>query len=206
MTEKGHQMNIFELFAMEAEAAEGSTVEKKQETNGSVQDDINSLVQDSGETDSETGKTETTAADSLTATDQESKEAEEAPVDSKQESEEPQAAPNGKPHTPKKSATSKKSAAATSPTVTKKPKITEVDLGGDKDWKVRYAGTTYHLNLLFEEEILDGKTTVTLEEIREKLVTTEFCIELSPKRAYWEVEEPEQLLILICKGQDKGAI
>lgn len=91
----------------------------------------------------------------------------------------------------------------------KKMEIKKVGLGGEFDWKIRYAGTTYYLNLLFEEEINDGVTEVTLEQIREKLVISEFCIELSPQRAYWnssKTDIDQQLLILICKGQDKAGV
>lgn len=90
--------------------------------------------------------------------------------------------------------------------VVAKPKIDRIKIGAGTDWHIRYAGASYMVNLLFEEELLHGKTEITLEEIREKMITAEGCIELSPKRTHWDVDEANQLLALICKGEDKGGL
>lgn len=90
--------------------------------------------------------------------------------------------------------------------VADKPKIDKINIGAGTDWHIRYAGASYMVNLLFEEELILGITVVTLEELREKMITSEGCIELSPKRTHWNVDVAKQLLVLLCKGEDKGGL
>lgn len=183
---EGKQLSIFDLMAMENEDSQQAVEETPvTDEQSKLLADVDSLVRgvQSNESEDEIAQSENGAVT--------------------ESSEDTSIVPAATKSNKKTSKAPKSSVTQKSPATTK-PVIESVPLGTNADWKVRYAGTTYYLNLLFEEEIINSKNSVTLEEIREKLVTTEFCIELSPKRVHWEAEEAEQLLVLICKGQSKG--
>jgi hypothetical protein len=97
----------------------------------------------------------------------------------------------------------KKSAPKTSAAALK-PKLEKVPLSEPESWTVHYAGQTYIVNTLFEEEIADGKTEATLDEIREKLATAEGCVELTQARTKWDAEEEQKRLFPVAFGTSKG--
>ncbi|MCY9665766.1 hypothetical protein M5X11_12450 [Paenibacillus alginolyticus] len=98
-----------------------------------------------------------------------------------------------------------KGAAPKTPPAPPKLKLEKVPLNEPDSWSVRYGGQTFIINTLFEEEIADGKTEATLDEIREKLATDEGCVELTQARAKWDTEkEEEKLLFLDAFGTSKG--
>jgi hypothetical protein len=83
-------------------------------------------------------------------------------------------------------------------------KFEKVPLNDEESWTVHYAGQTYIVNTLFEEEIADGKTEATLDEIREKLATMEGCVELTQARTRWDSEEGHKRLFPVAYGTSKG--
>ncbi|GGG18302.1 hypothetical protein [Paenibacillus abyssi] len=112
----------------------------------------------------------------------------------------------GKPASATKAAGRIGKAPKTSTPVTPaKPKIEKVPLNEPDSWKVRLYGQTYIINVLFEEEIADGKIKATLEEIREKLATVEGHVELTHARTKYDADEPNKLLFVDCFGTEKGA-
>lgn len=97
-----------------------------------------------------------------------------------------------------------KGAVPKTPPAPPKPKLEKAPLNEEESWTVHYAGQTYIINTLFDEEIADGKTEATLDEIREKLATVEGCVELTEARTRWDSEEEHKRLFPVAYGTSKG--
>jgi len=81
-----------------------------------------------------------------------------------------------------------------------KPELESVKLG--EGWKIHYAATVFEIDFLFAEE---GVESVTLEEIRLKLVTQEDAAELTPSGTKWRFDIEQKQLFPDAWGQEKGA-
>lgn len=103
-----------------------------------------------------------------------------------------------------KAPTSKKKKAA-SEVVPKKetaPKLESVKLG--EGWIVHYSANSFRVDFLFLEESRNNIESVTLEEIRLKLVTEEDAAELTASGTKWRYDEELKHLYPDAWGQDKG--
>lgn len=88
------------------------------------------------------------------------------------------------------------------PVAPPKPKLEKVLFS--EPWTVHYSGTTFIVTNLFEEEIADGNTEATLDEIRQKLATAEGCVELTEARCKWDADEELKQLYPVAFGTSKG--
>ncbi|MCM3130173.1 MULTISPECIES: hypothetical protein [unclassified Paenibacillus] len=85
----------------------------------------------------------------------------------------------------------------------KEPELESVKLG--ESWKIHYAATVFEVDVLFQDELNNGVESVTLEEIRLKMVTEEDAAELTPSGTKWRYDIDNKQLFPDAWGQDKGA-
>lgn len=84
----------------------------------------------------------------------------------------------------------------------KEPVLESVKLG--ESWKIHYAATVFEVDVLFQDELNQGVESVTLEDIRLKMVTEEDAAELTPSGTKWRYDIDNKHLYPDAWGQDKG--
>lgn len=95
-----------------------------------------------------------------------------------------------------------KSNQATSQTL-KEPELEFIKLG--ESWKIHYAASVFEVDVLFINHLNNGVETVTLEEIRLKLVYEVDAAELTPSGTKWRYDVDNRQLFPEAWGLDKGA-
>jgi hypothetical protein len=83
-----------------------------------------------------------------------------------------------------------------------KSELESVKLG--ESWKIHYAASVFEVDVLFQEELNNGVESVTLEDIRMKMVTEEDAAELTPSGTKWRYDIDNKQLFPDAWGQDKG--
>lgn len=103
-----------------------------------------------------------------------------------------------------KGPTNKKKSAETKPSKVNPPApvLESVKLG--EDWRVHYSANTFNVDFLFLEERRANVESVTLEEIRLKLVIEEGAAELTASSTKWRYDVELKHLYPEAWGQDKG--
>lgn len=82
------------------------------------------------------------------------------------------------------------------------PVLESIKLG--EGWKVHYSANTYKVDFLFLEEGRNNVESVTLEDIRLKLLIEEDAAELTASGTKWRYDIEQKLLFPDAWGEDKG--
>ncbi|MEK5358086.1 hypothetical protein [Paenibacillus sp. FSL L8-0709] len=82
------------------------------------------------------------------------------------------------------------------------PVLESIKLG--EGWKVHYSANTYKVDFLFLEEGRNNVESVTLEDIRLKLLIEEDAAELTASGTKWRYDIDQKLLFPDAWGEDKG--